>query len=371
MQRNSRICMSTGRGFNKKAYHCGLYEAQDVLCGLDDVDLIAPEPTRFFRLREKMQKRLLWHDYSRQISHINPGLHAVQLKKEYEIFISVCQNFWDLLYVNAIKGWKDLCRVSICWIDEVWAHSLPYYKYWLPVLDNFDYVVISLKGSVSSFSEAIKRVCHYVPGGVDAIRFNPYPDPPPKVIDVYSIGRTHNGVHKSLLTLASQQKIFYIHDTFSGADAEVIDIQEHRQMYANLLKRCRYFIVWPAKMDLKEDTFGQIEVGFRYYEGAAAGAVLIGQTPDCESFRETFNWHDPVIEINPDGSDVQDVLSWLSTRPDMLREFSRNNAIAGLLRFDWAYRWKEIFGIAGIKPPKYLEERENKLMELAEETRKQ
>ncbi len=358
--------MLTGRLYNKKAYQCGLYEAQDVLCNLDDVDLIALEPMKSFRFREKLQKRFLWNDFSDKLAHKNPGLHPIKLNKEYEIFISVCQNFWDLLYINAIKGWKDLCHVSICWIDEVWANSLHYYKHWLPALKNFDYVVVSLKGSVSSFSDAIKRPCYYVPGGVDAIRFSPYPDPPSRAIDVYSIGRTHDGVHKSLLSLASKKNIFYVHDTFRGADSDVIDIQQHRQMFANITKRSQYFIVWPAKMDMKDETHGQIEVGYRYYEGAAAGAVLIGQTPDCDSFREMFNWPDPVIEIRPDGSDVAHVLSCLSTQPDLVNTCSRRNAIGGLLRLDWAYRWKEIFSIAGINPPKYLEEREYRLKQLAE-----
>ena len=35
-----RICMPTWRNFTKRAYQCGLYEAQDVLVENDDVDLL-------------------------------------------------------------------------------------------------------------------------------------------------------------------------------------------------------------------------------------------------------------------------------------------------------------------------------------------
>ena len=35
-----RICMPTWRNFTRRAFQCGLYEAQDVLVEIDDVDLI-------------------------------------------------------------------------------------------------------------------------------------------------------------------------------------------------------------------------------------------------------------------------------------------------------------------------------------------
>ena len=28
-------------------------------------------------------------------------------------------------YANAIEGWKDRCRTSICWVDELWANGVP------------------------------------------------------------------------------------------------------------------------------------------------------------------------------------------------------------------------------------------------------
>jgi hypothetical protein len=35
-----RICMPTWRNFTRKAYRCGLYEAQDILVDNDDVDTL-------------------------------------------------------------------------------------------------------------------------------------------------------------------------------------------------------------------------------------------------------------------------------------------------------------------------------------------
>ena len=31
---------------------------------------------------------------------------------------------------------------------------------------------------------------------------------------------------------------------------------------------------------------------------------MIGRAPDCQPFRDMFNWPDALIEISPDGSDM-------------------------------------------------------------------
>jgi hypothetical protein len=48
-------------------------------------------------------------------------------------------------------------------------------------------------------------------------------------------------------------------------------------------------------------------------------------------------------------------------------EISRRNAVEALLRHDWTYRWKKIFGIVGIEPAPQLEIRGNRLKQLAEQ----
>ena len=132
-----------------------------------------------------------------------------------------------------------------------------------------------------------------------------------------------------------------------------------------MAKRSRYFMVAPGKVDQPGETRGQVEIGYRYYEGAAAGAVLIGQPPDTEGFRETFPWKDAVVPVAPDGSDVADVLRKLDADPERVNRISRRNAAEALLRHDWLYRWKEIFRVAGVEPSPGMQAREQRLKELA------
>lgn len=362
-----RICMLTSRNISKRAYQCALFEAQDVLLGTDSVDLIAPKPGRGFQFKHLWQRRLLYRDVTRQLIHQNPGLHRTSLRREYDLFVVVCQCYSDLLYINAIDNWKERCKTTVCWLDELWVADLPRFKYWLHFLKEFDHVFVGYKETAAELSRILNRTCHWLPGGVDAIRFSPYPSPGVRAVDVYSVGRRWSGIHHALLRTASSKEIFYIYDTVAGvANLEPHDYEHHRDLYANLAKRSQYFVVAPAKMDAPEETQGQVEIGYRYFEGAAAGAVMIGQRADCEAFRESFNWPDVVIEIQPDGSDVHDVLSRLRQEPERISTISRRNAAEALLHHDWLYRWKKIFRVSGIEPSPGMVAREQHMKDLAQ-----
>jgi len=361
-----RICMPSGRDFRKKAWLCGHYEAQDVLAEVDDVDLICLEPGPGYEFREFWQRRLMYRDITRKVVFANPGLQKVRLTREYDLFLARCQTYKDFLDVNAIEGWKDHCRTSVCWIDEMWAASIPEQKYWLHALRQFDHVFIGYSGTVAPLSKAIGQPCRYLPGAVDTLRFSPYPNPPTRVVDIYSIGRRREGIHQALLEAVRHSGIFYMHDTFVGSQVEPYDQRHHRDHFANVAKRSRYFIVAPGKFDCLDETRGQMEIGHRYFEGAAAGAVLIGEAPDCVPFRETFPWPDAVIHIQPDGSDVIQVLDRLASEPERVSAIGRRNTAQALLHHDWVYRWKEILQIAGMEPSPGMVAREHRLNELAQ-----
>jgi hypothetical protein len=363
----SRICLVTARGFARNVFRCGNYESEDVLLDVDDVDLLYIKPGKAYGLRQAIHKRMVWHDFTNKLIYTNLSFQPIRLAKEYDLFLVYLPLTQDLINIPSVKGWKDYCRTSICWVDEIWAAEIPNLKSWLSALNQFDHVVVSLKGTVDAINSAIDRQCHFVPVGVDAIRFSPWPNPPDRVIDIYSFGRKWEGLHQVLLNIAANKDIFYIYDTFNASMAEVNDYRQHREMLANIAKRSRYLLVGPAKMNAPEETMQQIEVGLRYYEAAAAGAIMLGQAPECETFDAMFNWPDAVIEISQDGADVIDVLSSLNAQPKRLREISRRNATAALLRHDWAYRWKEILKIARLEPAAGMEKREKRLKEMAEQ----
>jgi hypothetical protein len=360
--------MVTLDAFRRQAFRGSFSEGQDVLMECADVDVIRLQPSWGFETRENWQRRLSAKDLSGTIARINPGLRKIRIKKDYDLFIFCCPVSLDAMYVNAVEGWQDRCKISVCWINELWANRVPDYKNWLPSLNRFDHLFLGLSGSVDPVSQVTRRICHFVPAGVDALRFSPYPTPVIRAVDVYSIGRRSPGVHEALLKLAANKGRFYIHDTLQYGDSSAPDFRQHRELYANIAKRSKFFVVAPAKVDLKEHTRGQIEVATRYFEGAAAGTVMIGQAPNCESFRQLFDWADAVVEIHSDGSNVDQVISELAADPVKLSQMSRKNSSEALRRHDWVYRWEEILSVAGIELTHSMQSRKRRLHDLAEMT---
>jgi Glycosyl transferases group 1 len=360
-----RICMPSGRNFSRETFLCGHYEAQDVLVDVDDVDLVCLEPGRGHNFKERWQGRLMYRDVSGRGVFANPGLNKVRLTGEYDLFLARCQTEKDLPHINAVERWKDHCKSSVCWIDELWAAAIPEAKYWLHALRQFDHIFTSCLGTVGPLSQAIGRPIHWLPCGVDTLRFTPYPDTLTRTIDVYSIGRRREGIHKQLLQAARRREIFYIHDTFHSSLANVYDHREHRDYFANVVKRSRYFMVAPGKIDATAENQGQSEVGHRYCEGSAAGAVLLGQAPHGEAFRQMFPWQDAVIRVESNGCDVMEVLAELTSDPARVSAASRRNAVGALLHHDWVYRWKEVLKVAGLKPSPGMLARESRLKDLA------
>ena len=365
--RPPRICMPTTRTFSRKVFECGLYEAEDVLCDVDDVDLIGLEATPSFRARERWLNRVIFRDVSHRAHRLNPGLRPKRLERDYDLFVAFCPSYEELLYVNAIENWKDRCRVSACWIDEIWTASLQKYRHWLPMFKQFDHILVTHQETASALSTALGRKVSWLPAAVDTLRFTPYASssPTPRSVDAYSIGRRREGIHDALLQRARSTPFYYVHDTYRASVADVYDVSAHRDLLANTAKRSRYFVVAPPKFDSQHETAGQVEVGYRYFEGAAAGCVLIGERADSAAFRQLFPWNDAVIDLAPDGSDVATVLSALAGEPERLAAIARRNAANSLLSHDWAYRWRALVELAGLPASDKMRAREARLSDRA------
>ncbi len=357
-----RICVLSQRNMYGLVSRCNDYEFEDVVCTIDDVDVFAPRPHSFFPLKEKIANRFAQHA---SIISLNPGAIKQRLGKNYDLFIMKCLFLRDLTSLNALKGWRRRCRTAVCWIMESWASELHKYRGHLKILSQFDYVIINCSASVQPIQDIIQRPCFYIPPGVDAIRFSPYPDPPVRFIDFYSLGRRSPVTHQALLTMAEQKQIFYIYDTINRLDTS--HPGEHRFLVANLAKRSRYFFANAGKIDLSSETNKQAEVGPRFFEGAAAGTVMLGDYPETDAFRNNFDWPDAVIRIPYDAENMAEILADLDSQPERMREIRKNGVVQSLLRHDWVYRWRAILDMVGLEPRSALIAREERLKKLAGE----
>ena len=370
---NSRMCIYSQRNLTKHVSRCVNYEFEDLICEIDDADLISPS---FYRINQIKQIVRKCENKLNLTCYLKPNINRVHLKKNYDLFFALCQSPYDLLSLNAVDEWKKHCRISVCWIDEIWTAKLDIFKKYLPILSKFDYVILICSESFHSVQDVVNCHCSCLPAGVDAnchcfclpagvdaIRFSPYPNPPFRCIDVYNMGRKSYVTHQSLLKMAEQKKIFYIFDTISQMDTDVY--KEHRSLVSNIAKRSRYFIANYGKINDINQTQGQAELGYRFFEGAASGTVMIGEAPDTDAFRKHFDWPDAVIHVPFDEPNISEFLADLDSQPERLENIRRNNVIQSLLRHDWVYRWKAVLEIVDLKPLPALIDRENKLQKLA------
>lgn len=365
MSPEPRVLLFSPRNLASVISRCSSYEFEDAICSMDSVDLVAPEPVPggavfdlLSRAVNKVGRR------TKAVSRINPGVRPVKVEGRYQLFFAVFQFATDLSWLNALRGWRERCDIAACWLEEIWARDLGRLKSQLDLLRGFDYIFTNCRGSVDGLAELTGRPVIYQPPGVDCLTFLPGDPPVERVIDVFNMGRRHPVTHKALLDLARDRGIFYLYDTFKG-NIPVQSPAEHRLQLANLIKRSRYFIANKAKVTEKEETSDQQEVGFRFFEGAAGGAVMIGDPPDVESFLEHFDWPDAVIHLHYGSSDVADLLADLDRQPEKLDAIRRENIINALRRHDWAHRWRGVLRAMRIEPLLVFDARAARLDELA------
>ena len=293
---------------------------------------------------------------------LNPGLRKISAKQQYDILFTVCGYPQDLIMFNAVSNLRDVCKTSVCLLDELWINEIVQSRHFLPILAKFDVVLLYYSQTVKPLSEIIGRECIYLPPGVDAVSFCPDPNPPERVIDVYSIGRRSEITHRKLLKMARESGLFYLHDSIGGSKA--ISSGEHRALFANVAKRSRYFIVNPGKIDEPHLTGGQMEAGNRYFEGAASGAIMVGERPRNEVFEDLFDWPDAVTHLSYNSNDIDDVIRDLDADPERQDRIRRTGVVQALMRHDWVYRWEAILKTVGLEPMQGALERKDRLRKL-------
>jgi len=294
----------------------------------------------------------------------------VVLERDFELFFPMFNHTYELYSLATIPNWRQRCRKAACFITEVWSDMLP--EYLLELLSAFDHVFVGTRHSVQDLARITGRPCTYLPLAVDVPRFAPASPDQPRPIDVCNIGRRSPVTHQALLDEAELQQSFYYYDTVaaSGADLKhrtfrIDSPREHRGMLATLLKHSRYYIANRSYVNGPEFTMGRDEISPRFYEGAAAGTVMIGEAPRTEEFKGQFDWPDAVIHVPFDSPDIGRILADLTGDPERLRAVRRNNVREAALRHDWLHRIQVVVYALGLAPTEEMRARAQRLDQIA------
>ena len=364
------LLLSMRRLSNLVAYSM-LYEFEDIvtdITGADRIEVDNPEALEFSRRAYKLIRKASGSATLAQ--KLAPPPSVIRLDRQYDLFFPVFNHPHELHALAAVPNWRDHCRVGICYINEVWVHLLP--EYLLEQLSRFDHIFLAMHHAVDAVARITGRPCSQLPLAADVARFSPWPAPLVRNIDVCNVGRRSALTHEVLLRLGADRRIFYYYDTYAGsADKDkrqrtfrVDQPAQHRLLMANVLQRSRYYIANRARFN--ESGYPEIhqESSGRFYEGIAAGTVILGSPPDTPEFRRQFNWPDAVIHIPSDHPGIEDTLNDLDREPERLSRIHRENTRHAALRHDWVYRLEDVFRQAGIAPTEGMLRRKQLLQEL-------
>lgn len=358
--RPPRVCIYSSRTIHSHVARCAGFEFEDVIRNVDSADLVVSTPAPYFDYGSRVSNRFSRH---LGIKPFNPGLQRIDVDRQYDIFFALCMFPSDLANLSALRGWRKQSDIAVCWLDEIWAANVSLWRGQMKLLSEFDFVILNNSGSVRSVEQAIGRPCYYLPIGIDALKFCPLPNAPRRCIDVYSMGRRMAEVHRQLMSLAEMGSIYYVHDTIQNLHAK--DWHEHRLLVSATAKRSRLFVAYRAKIGRNFETKGQEEIGSRYFEGAASGAVVIGSSPRTNEWDDNFDWPDSVIELPAEIHDVPDWLDDLLGDDERLARARTANVVNSLRRHDWAHRWRKVLELASLEPLPPLIARLNSLERLA------
>lgn len=381
---NSRIFMLSQRELRDHYSNCPYYEFEDVICDLEAVNLFTAQINtsdssgKFYRVIKELtgfdpyvssskiyQLAKYITKFKQFASSISTKSNACILDRDYELFLAIFATPFAIGSLSSLTGFRQKCQKAVCYLVEAWDGQIQDFSSLLEPLKDFDHIFLGISHITEAVAEFTGRPCTYLPLGVDAVKFYPSLGFHQRPIDVCSIGRRSPVTHQALLNMAEQEKIFYYYDTIKGYQA--FNLKEHRSLIANLIKRSRYFIANYANINESYKTKGKCEIGARFFEGAAAGTVMIGDCPTTEVFKQYFDWPDAAIRIPFDSPNIAEIIAELDAQPERLAQISRDNVVNSLLRHDWVYRWRKILEAVDFKPTPEMLSREAYLKKLAHE----
>jgi len=356
------------------AAYCLAYEFEDTfaaVAGAQRIDVTDFPALEFSRRAYKLARLMSGSPGLARRFAPSPRAKVV-LERDFDLFFPVFSHTYQLYSLTAIPNWRQRCRKAACFISEVWSDMLP--DYLLELLSAFDHVFIGHRHPVKDVARITGRPCTYLPLAVDVVRFAPFSGDQPRPIEVCNIGRRSPVTHQALLDDAERRRSFYYYDTVAASGSDLKDRtfrvdspHEHRRKLATLLKHSRYFIANRSYVDRPEFTAGRDEISARFYEGAAAGAVMIGEAPRTQEFKQQFDWPDALIHAPFDSADIARILADLNGDPERLRAVRRNNVRQAAQRHDWLHRILAVFDTLGLAPTEKMRARAKRLEQIASE----
>ena len=210
------------------------------------------------------------------LTRLAPMQHAA-LTKDYDLFFFMCQFPIELSALDRIKDWRKRSGKAVAFILKSWSHRLEAAKAELRLLNQFDHVFVLNAASIPYLSKYTQAPCSFLATASDCLLATPFPAPPARTVDVFSMGRRSPIIHDQLIAWArTDPSFFYVFDT--SRHGVTINWTDSRLLNASLTKRSKFFVAYDHTVVDRggiPKNFKDRALSTRYFEGAAGGAVLL------------------------------------------------------------------------------------------------
>lgn len=353
-----KVVIASNYGVDGALYNGLCWEAVQVLAEITGGEIVAPG-----RAAQTPRRRLAAGLRHALNGIKQPPVVPTTLGAPCDLFFYVCMRPDNLAPLLSLNGWRERSGLKAAFLFETWIHKAPDYRAYLRLLDDFDHVFLFNAASVPAVQALTKTPVSALPAAIDVLKATPFPKNADRAIDVYGMGRMNEDVHDQLLDMTAAHELLYVWDR--GPSQAIHGFERARFRTYHLIRSARMFLSFGfTSVPKKTGELGREDaIPARIFEGAAAGAAMIGTTPDVPEFETLFDWEDPLFDIPDDPVDMRAFLAGID--PERLRRAGVRNALRSLERHDWAYRWTEVLSRLGLSAHAALEERTARLQRLA------
>lgn len=362
-QEKPRTAVFSLRDFEKHVSRCSGYEFEDVIT--EEIEpgalLIEASPDS---VKQRGLRARRWLDRKGvPVGNFSFGADTRSLGVDVELFFVSPALPRDLAQLEAIHDWRARSTKAVCFLQELWIAEIDtVVAKFGRILNQFDHVICGFYYSAEALAERLDVPVSYMPYGVDAELFNPYVENAPRVIDVCAIGNMDAVTYDALWAWSKERADRYYSFTTTGSANFSVSHKQHRRNLAQTLQRSKYFFTYLAKREVTSQRRAQEEFGPRYFEGAAAGAIQLGDPlPSNPAYLEYVDWDGAVIDVPYSSAEIPAKIDALEADPEHVELIRRANVSNCLLRHDHLYRWDEVLRVAGLSETTQAAERRARL----------
>ena len=221
------------------------------------------------------------------------------------------------------RSWANKVGKSVLYLFDTLRHQLSTIKKLL-IATKWDDLITSFPMSVPLLENATGRKWRSIPQAVDLNRFYPLQEDTEPTIAFSSYGRRLPKVHDALLRLCSRRKLHYDYSISSSLSPSVSSTENY-DIYAWHLRQSWFNVCWPVETTNPERAAGFSPLTCRWFEAAASGATVIGDSPLDPTMKRCFgdNFVEE-IDYQSTSANIEDQLEDLWVRRRSLKTIRRS-----------------------------------------------